>query len=213
MGRIRLLAVSLAACAALGAPALLPAGIGLLPNGEFDALFGVGGWFLPEPAVSALSWDPDDADDCLESGSALLANSEPSQDFRVVAATACHPAAPGDLLQLSAHAKFPGGTAASTFALQIAYFDTMSCTGVPLETADGPELTSSATAWTELVWPDRLAPAGAQSMEVRLLLAKDAAAHPLAEVRLDRVLLTRNGALFGDDFSVAETCRWDLAVP
>lgn len=213
MRRVRSSVLLLATAMTLVRPAALAAGIGLLPNGDFDDPFGVGGWFLPEPAVSALAWEPDDADGCLGSGSARLANSEPAENFRAVRASACHPAAPGDLLQLGARARFPAGSASSTLTLRIAYHDDFSCDGEPVESSDGPSLASSVTSWTPLVWPGRLAPAGVQSMEVLLVLTKDSAAQPLAEVHLDRILLTRDGALFGDDFSVEETCRWDLAVP
>lgn len=211
MSRIDTLATALSGCLICLAAGPLGAGVNLLANGDFDVTPGVTGWLVGEPSVSAVEWQPSDADDCLQSGLARLSNTSPD-GFHWAFLKTCAAASEGETYRLSLEVRFLAGTATSIFLSQVAFWDGADCTGTMTSASYGLGLDSTSTSWTPLVWPDISVPGGSQSVLLQLILAKEPAGG-LAQLEVDRVLLTPNPYLFADGVEVGETCRWDAALP
>ncbi len=187
----------------------------LVANGEFDV--DVDGWTVISPSISDLDWHTADATGCGDdSGSALATN------FSIVASGSsmfeyCVPdVAPGQLLSFGGRLRFPTGQVQTGYSyILLSWMEQDDCQGNGLGGEVSDLIVQSATAgtWVRTRNDGVVAPAGTQSVALRLYLLKDSATGSL-DLRADSVyLVPAPGYLFADGFEIASGCRWTSEVP
>lgn len=167
---------------------------------DFDAPSGA--W---ASTPTTFSWSSEDADGCVQSGSAQLPVDPPASVAHYLLQTVG--ATPGETLH--AHARFrPGATGALDVAIGVYFFSNDACFEVAGYSYGQPvTLTDPGWVTAEI---EVTAPAGTLCASV-LLVAWNSG--DSTHVWIDRAFLGSPAAIFDDGFEIGEACRWSAAVP
>jgi len=190
--------------AALGGS--LAAAQNLVVNGGFES--DVGSWVALSD--SSLAWDPLDADDDPNSGSALVTNLDPDP-VDGTGAVQCIDGLSGEQsYAFSAKARFPSGqTETGRAYLLIQWRSSPGCTGDV-----GISESSLVSSSVPDIWLTTsnvvVSPTATQSARLRLSVLKNAAGGSL-DAYFDHVRL--EPAVFGDGFESGDVTAWSSSVP
>jgi hypothetical protein len=205
-----LVGVALAAASAHGG------GSGLLPNPDFDDLDDldvVEGWYELFPQVSEMNNILEDADGCPFSGGADGINTSNVEAGSAVYSACTNEVVAGQAYRLTGALRFPIGTSQSAATVLFSFAAQADCFGSLTTGAGLPSyIESTTTDWVAFETLPATAPEGAIGARVSIVLVKDFAADPVADVYFDKVYFTPADFVFAEDFENGSACRWSLEV-
>ena len=177
----------------------------ILNNTRFDT--DVSGWSEPDMAI--VVWDPLDADASLTSGSALVTNISDTAGDGTGARQCAEGIDEAVTYQVGARVYFPGGQTETGWAvILVQSYSGAACTDfIDFELTSIVQSTST-DAWLP-VSASLVAPAGSQSVRVRLSVRKQEAAGSLA-AHFDNVVF--ESVIFSDSFESGDTSAWSSTV-
>jgi hypothetical protein len=171
----------------------------IVANGGFAA--DLAGWDTQGSSNIVAQWVAVDAGGSPNSGAAQVANSHPTAS-QGVTLKQCHPAVPGHTYRLGGKVRVPSGAGqslANTAVLSLRFADDPACSVFSLGSVTFPPSPASFDTWITRGPFDRVAPASAQSVQVRLLVSKGPAGGSFTG-QFDDVYLIPQDLLFGSGF-------------
>lgn len=171
----------------------------LVVNGRFDA--SLAGWNTQGSTNVQADWIALDAGGFPGSGSAQVSNSHPTAS-QGVTLKQCLPAIAGHRYNQGGRVRVPSGpgqSLANNAVLSLRFATDAACTSFPSGSINLSPSPASFDTWVVRGPEERIAPAGTQSVQVRLLVSKVAAGGSFV-AQFDDVYLTVQDAVFASGF-------------
>jgi len=190
-----------------------------IANGQFDTLDGTAGWTAHSGGYSTVDVGTFDADGCtgqgLGSGSAKGTNTANSDFAGASFYWTCIEGPPvGEPFALATAFYFDNHTVPGNASTVINFYDTAGCSGTDVGGGlNSGGIVSTAIGWQRVRNNTGVVPVGAASARVWVLLIKTLGADSSLTVYFDDVQLLNPSWIYAEDFEIADTCRWSVALP
>ena len=205
----------------LGGSALEALEFNLIPNGDFDDFADpVAGWSTLSPEFSFMGTIEEDADDCLGSVAGSVDNFSEEKDGKATSAqfVACATdIVVGESYRLTGRFRFPNNMVnEARMYFRFQFSPAPNCTGGLTGGANSGYIeheNMNALEYASIDLGPAVAPAGAGSARIDIVLQKEEALDDVVYLYFDKIYFTQADYVFAEDFEFdTSACRWSQEV-